>query len=221
MEGIDELETYLTTARILERARFANHGAHPSDMLILEGGVGVLAKPADATPDAGDMVPREVAAWVVARALGWTDLMATTVLRQINGVDTSVAVLWPSSMPDTPADQFPDDDVWRAAVFDVLVTQSDRSGHNWLAVPAPGSGGQPRLRLVDHGYAFDFPGRPLASSFVELRRDHEIPDDIHEALDTLLGHSLSDVESLIGTAARDEVFERARQLAADNSRLTP
>lgn len=61
----------------------------------------------------------------------------------------------------------------------------------------------------------------MGSSFVELKRDQEVPDDVHEAIDALLEQSLSDVEDLIGTEARDSVFDRARALAADNSRLTP
>jgi hypothetical protein len=45
--GWDALEHYLDSAAILNMAHFAQHGAHRSYRLILEGGVGALAEPAD------------------------------------------------------------------------------------------------------------------------------------------------------------------------------
>jgi len=45
-DALDELEHYLRGSTILDVAHFERHGAHRSFRLILEGGVGVLAKPA-------------------------------------------------------------------------------------------------------------------------------------------------------------------------------
>lgn len=68
---LDELERYLANAEILDVAAFSRTTAHHSYRLILEGGVAVLAKPADTAPEGVIMCRREAAAWVLARALGW------------------------------------------------------------------------------------------------------------------------------------------------------
>jgi hypothetical protein len=69
----------------------------------------------------------------LAREIGWTDLVATTVSRSTDvfpdtdhEVTTSVQVLWPGFELDAQIGQFEEDDVWRAAVFDVLVFHTDR-----------------------------------------------------------------------------------------------
>lgn len=221
MESLDELEGYLRHANVLSVATFPLHGAHPSFRVTLEGGVAVLAKPVDATPDAAKMVPREVAAWIVARALGWSDLLAATVLREVPGiretesVAASLQVLWPDFQPDAPLAVFRDDDVWRAAVFDVLIAQTDRSGHNWLAVPPPGAEEESRLKLVDHGYAFDFEGRALASSFFAAKRGQPIPADVKATLARLVDEwpppGLAD---LLEPEALTKLERRARRLAS-------
>jgi hypothetical protein len=104
------------------------------------------------------MCQREAAAWTLGRCLGWPDLIAATVMRTITSpstgeeVETSVQVIWPDYLPDAAVELFSDEDIWRAAVFDLLVCHSDRGGHNWLAVPQPSA--VPRLKLIDHGYGF-------------------------------------------------------------------
>jgi hypothetical protein len=160
MEGLDELEECLRTARILDVVAPGNiGGAHDKRLLILEGAVGVIAKPADASGEAPQMMRREVAAWVLARTLGWSDLLAATVLRHIRSfssgeqVEASIMIAWPNCQPDQDPG-FDENDIWRAAVFDASIRQSDRAGHNWLCVPAVGGGGTPKLKLIDHGYGF-------------------------------------------------------------------
>jgi hypothetical protein len=81
MDGLEQLEQYLRSAAVLGVSTFAQQGAHPSFRLILTGGVTVLAKPAHTVPiDGPAMIRYEVAGWVVARDLGWPDLVATTAL---------------------------------------------------------------------------------------------------------------------------------------------
>jgi hypothetical protein len=188
MEGVEGFEQYLREARVLYETDFSTGTAHPSKLLVLEGGVGVIAKTEANQPQPG-MIEWEVAAWEIMKALGWTDLMSATVLRTIerdgDEIRTSVTVAWPSNRPDAPPDQFPEHDVWRAAIFDVLVNQQDRGGHNWLAVPDPASGGEPRLKLIDHGYAFGDGG--LGSTFFEMCDGQDIPQELLEDLRALLG----------------------------------
>jgi hypothetical protein len=228
MDGLDELEEYLRTARIMEVCAFpaTTGGAHPKALVILDGGVGLLAKPADANADAPEMVTREAAAWTVARHLGWTDLVSTTVVRTIPSptsgadVEASVAVAWPSHQPDTDPAGFSDDDIWRAAVFDFLIDQSDRSGHNWLSVPDPALG-QPKLKLVDHGYAFWFPGRPLGSTFFAAKQGQDLPDSVLAAVKTMLAAwPIKDLDDLLDAGIVSNIEQRARDLE-QNEALIP
>jgi len=163
-----DLERYLETADVILRATHAmGGGGHPNSFLgVLVGGVGVLVKPSDSTADAAKMIRREVAAWRLAAALGWPDLVAATVLREVESLQTgdrieaSAQVIWPSTQPGVAVDSFSDDDIWRAAVLDALIRQTDRNPTNWLAVPQDPSHGLQRLKLIDHGYAPDTWTRP-------------------------------------------------------------
>lgn len=217
--GLDDIERYLSGATVLDIATFrtlSGH-AHPTYRLILEGAVGVLQKPADAIAEGELLVRREVAAWAVARELGWSDLVAATVLRRLRSpssgdlVDASLQVIWPDCLPDAPPDSFPDGDVWRAGVFDAVVGQTDRAGHNWLAVPNAGQ--PPRLKLIDHGYAFADTHDPPSSTFYELRRGQGIPRDAMDGLRSLLnGLPGSAVQQLLPPASVGAVESRARRL---------
>ena|SRR5579859_1601341 len=70
----DALEHYLSTASFVSSWTFPHPRQHRSYVLVLEGGVGVLAKPEDAPglPAAPAMVRREVAAWMRATSAGRT-----------------------------------------------------------------------------------------------------------------------------------------------------
>jgi hypothetical protein len=224
MEGLDELEEYLKRADILYIGGFpASGGAHPGKLVVLEGGVGVLAKPADANAAAPEMVPREVAAWIVARHLGWADLVATTVLRRdIPGdagglVDASFSVAWPNNAADVDPG-FDDEDRWRAAVFDFVVQQGDRGGHNWLAVPAPGAGTS-MLKLIDHGHCFGYPPPgSVNSTFFTEKRGQELPAEIVTALHAILDDWPSDhLQDLLPDEAVSNTEDRVRALLEQGS----
>jgi len=220
MDGLDELEEYMRTARILDVCGFpaTTGGAHPRKLVILQGGVGVVAKAADASGGAAEMVPREVAAWLVARALGWGDLLAATVLREIpsasGDIDAAMMVIWPFSQPDVDHG-FEEEDRWRAAVFDLIVDQADRSGHNWLAVPEPANG-LPKLKLVDHGHCFGYPpGAAVNSTFFNEKQGQELPDRMLEALAEFVRDPPTEViANLLGADEATRLEERVTALAA-------
>jgi hypothetical protein len=226
VDGLDELENYLRTARILDVGAFPDPGipqpgAHQSFRFILEGGVSALAKPAHTIGDGESVVRYEAAAWVVARLVGWTDLVATTVLRHTDAfpdlddeVATSLQVIWAAAELDADMGQFSDEDVWRAAIFDVLVLHTDRT-HNWLAVPGHG---ETRLRLIDHGYAFrEWQGREFSSSFANAKAGQEVPDELLEQLEGFLGRAEADevLDDLLGEQALEELVARGRTLVED------
>ena len=127
-------------------------------------------------PD-GTLCSREVAAYVVARTLGWPDV-PPTVLRDgpygVGSVQTFVR-FDPEEHYFTLADRFPDD-FRRIALFDLVVNNADRKGGHCLL------GEDGRIHVVDHGVCFsvepkvrtviwDFAGDPIPSPLREdLRR---------------------------------------------------
>jgi len=161
---LDALEDYLVRAPVAQTLSHSlGGGGHPSGLAVLEGGVAVLVKPENATVEAPAMIRRERAAWVLARSLGWTDMVVST------------------------------DDLWRAGMFDAVVRHTDRHPGNWLAVPREPGHGQQRLKLVDHGHAFDL-GRALLSPFYDRLRGQPIPAEHADALNAV---DLADLDELL------------------------
>jgi hypothetical protein len=222
MEELSDLESYLRTAVILDAYTFPAGGAHPDKhVVILEGGVSVLAKPAR-SDESSRMATREVAAWSIARDLGWAELMGATVMRTIdqlagNPYDASLQVLWPAPDPDCDWQRFSDEEILRAATFDAIIAHTDRGGHNWLGVPGEASGMQSRLKLVDHGYSLNMqgPGDAVASTFFEARRGQSLPEDVTDAISQLLDEwPPAEVDELLEPEAADATQERAQRLLA-------
>lgn len=203
-------------------------GGHPESFAaLLAGGLGLLAKPKldeDAT-----MAGREVAAWRVARALGWSDLVAATVSRELMSpirdfeVEASVQIIWAMNTVGGPPDQFSEEDTWRAAVFDALIRHTDRHGNNYLAVPRDATLGPQRLKLVDHGHAFDLQ-RPLAESvctFYWPRRGEQIPSVYLDAVRGLQGDPPKDLRNLLSGDECDAFDERVETLLAGTLDIGP
>jgi hypothetical protein len=225
---LDDLANYVASARVLSDWAFDKHGAHQSYLLVLEGGVGVLAKPEDEIQNVGSvLVRREVAAWIVARLLGWPDLIAVTVLRQLrsfktgNPVAASLQVLWPFPEWLPAVTTLPDDDVWQAAVFDAVVHHSDRSNNNWLGVPGAGRGAQARLRLCDHGYGFE-PGLAAPSSdFYRAKLGEALPTMVVAALKSLHSGLPGALQGLLPDPELAGVRERTEFLLSKNELRFP
>jgi hypothetical protein len=226
VEATEALEQYLRSAPILAIAQPpVGGGAHPGKQtLLLTGGVRVIAKPAiEPTETTEPSMRREAAAWQVVKALGFTGLVATTVVRTIphpdgdqGDVEASVQVHWPDAhLFKAAVDEFPEEDIWQAAVFDAVVAHQDHNENNWLAVPAPGGPDQPRLKLIDNGYAFDHPsaGAPPNSTFYSRLKGHELPEDVIEALQALVDKwPIQQLEELVEEDARNRIYERAQAL---------
>jgi hypothetical protein len=194
-------------------------GGHPEKhRIVLAGGVQVMAKPGH--DQFGAVVRREAAGWHVARHLGFTGLVAGTVLRQVPRLSTgddvfsSVQVTWPDGRQWlTPIDQLPEDEVWQAAVFDAVVSHADHANNNWFGVPDP-SRGTPHLRLVDTGNAFDLGGDvPPNSSFYQHHLDDDLPDHILAGLQRLFDDWPPEIEQLLGNDEAGRVRARAEYLS--------
>lgn len=174
MESLDELERYLETDQPLTWGEAVLEGHTPDKRrIVLDGGVHVMAKPGHDQYER--TVRRAAAGWQVARRLGFTGLVAGTVLREAPWLSTgqpvisSVQVTWPDGRQWlTPLDEFSQVETWAAAVFDAVVAHTDHVNNNWLGVPDPSAGGQRPLRLVDTGNAFGTTGAtPPNSKFLQ------------------------------------------------------
>lgn len=204
VQHLDDLESHLKMAPPLYAFAPQVHGGggHGGKFaIVLDGGVTVFCKPASGVNDGGRAARNEVAAWTVARLLGWSGIMAVTVLRSMTSPATGVTedmalqILWPGSDFTPDPSGFTDDEIWKAALFDSVIRHSDRTNNNWLGVPpaalpfpgpVPGQHRQ-QLKLIDHGYAFNYPGRDnLSSTFVERKRGQPVPDQHLAALRALV-----------------------------------
>lgn len=161
-------------------------------------------------PD-GTLCAREVAAWVVARTLGWPGVPAT-VLRE--GPHAVGSVQWfvrsdPREHYFTLLDRF-SDEFRRIAVFDLVVNNADRkAGHCLL-------GEDGRIHVVDHGVCFseepklrtviwDFVGDPLdAGTRADLLR---LSEEVRR------GPVRVELTNLLDGPELDAIVSRARAVA--------
>jgi hypothetical protein len=216
--GLDELERYLSAAPILTWGEAGMEGGHPEKhRMLLAGGVQVMAKPGFDAYEG--VVRREAAGWQVARHLGFSGLVAGTVLREVprlsTGVDvlSSIQVTWPDGREWlTPIERLPPDEVWQAAVFDAVVAHTDHGNNNWFGVPHPSAGREQHLRLVDTGNAFGTGGNAVNSSFYQHHHDDVLPVEVIEALGRLIDNWPATLQDLLGADEAARTRERAERL---------
>jgi uncharacterized repeat protein (TIGR03843 family) len=160
----------------------------------------------------GTLCNREVAAYLVARELGWPDVPAT-VLRDGPQGEGSVQLYVeadPAEHYFTLRDRF--EDVFRAvAAFDLLVGNGDRKAGHCLLAP------DGRVWSVDHGLCFaadpwlrtviwDFAGDPIPEALVA---------DIERTGDAVrLGTLREELGGLLLEDELDALAERARAVAS-------
>jgi hypothetical protein len=177
-----------------------------------------MAKPAiDTQWEAA--VRHEAAGWQVARALGFPNIVAATVLRETprlttgDPVRSSVQVTWPEGWQwCAPLSVFREDELWQAAVFDAVVLHTDHSQNNWLAVPAPEGSQPPRLALVDTGYAFSPGGPEPGSSFYQEYRGKDLPEHTANGLRNLIDNWPEALNALLENDERDQLRQRCQTL---------
>ena len=160
----------------------------------------------------GTLCAREVAAYVVSRALGWPNVPATVLRDGPYGVGSVQRFVphHPEEHYFTLAERFPDE-FRRVAAFDLVVNNADRkSGHCLL-------GEDGRILLVDHGVCFsdepklrtviwDFIGDPLEEGTrADVRR---------LAREIRGGQVLEELANLLDPAELDALAARADTVAA-------
>jgi hypothetical protein len=220
--ALDDLERYLAGAPILEtwQGRYSAR-AHG---LLLDGGLYVVCKPADeGTGHDEQHVKNEAAAWALVKQLRWTHLMGVTVVRRVPSfvhageeVLSSIQIAWPPG-PGVPADQFSEQELLRAAAFDIIIRMEDRSQQNWLGIPK--TDGTPRLILVDHAFAF---GDRFGSQIAQLKNGERLPDDMRETLHQFVKRGPhADLRALLPEPRLQALVERVRGLLEGGTLALP
>jgi hypothetical protein len=157
-------------------------------------------------PD-GTLANREVAAYLVARTLGWPDVPATLLREGPHGVGSVQRFVRfdPEEHYFTLAERFPDE-VRRIALFDLVVNNADRkAGHCLL-------GEDGRIHVVDHGVCFspepklrtviwEVAGEPIP---VSLREDLR-----HLANEVRVGTLRAELAPLLDDEEIDALADRA------------
>lgn len=181
-------------------------GAHEGKRRILmASGRVCIAKPASGIQDWPFAAQSEAAAWTVARRLGLRELVPVTVVREIElpegRTELTALQLWVDDYDADRMDDFPEEDLHSAGVFDYLIHQTDRDGHNWLVWRD--EHGRPRLKLTDNGYAFGAPNRSFSSQFSRDRSGGELDDHMLAALRQLKEPEFA--EELKGLLSHEQV----------------
>jgi len=159
----------------------------------------------------GTLAQREVAAYVVSRALGW-DLVPPTVLRPDGPAGAGSLQLFVDADPERHYFTFTEAEKQRlrpVAVFDLLINNADRKGGHVLL------GESDHLWLIDHGVCFhaedklrtviwDFVGEPIPRELLAALRRLRLALLDDDALRTELGGLLAaeEVEALQARADR-------------------
>src|SRR5437868_4554777 len=96
-----DLEDFIRTARVLHACPLPGGGGQEGQLVVLEGGVGVVAKLAESGNATHQLQIRaECAAWLLAQLLEWPDLVPVTTMRVVRSLRTdsymaaSVQLAW-------------------------------------------------------------------------------------------------------------------------------
>lgn len=160
----------------------------------------------------GTLCAREVAAYVVSRALGWPNVPATVLRDGPYGVG-SVQRFMPHDPEEhyfTLVERFPED-FRRVAAFDMVVNNADRkSGHCLL-------GEDGRIFLVDHGVCFsDEPKlRTVIWDFIGDPVEEGTRADVRRLAGEIRGGEVRDeLANLLAPAELAALADRADTVAA-------
>lgn len=199
-----KLESYLRSAAPFCRQAH-NVGQMPGKEIVgLSGGVRALSKPTGKYTAA--FAKCEVAAWRLASAIGWGDLVPATVLRE-DLYPTGIASLqvWTPSSPGWQLTSVSDDDIVRGAVFDLLVRNRDRSMQNVLCHSG-------HLILIDHAQTFCPPTSTIHSVLIDefKVRGLEAPEDLRTQCREAVA-KLGTEESFKGELLTADQFQRIEE----------
>jgi uncharacterized repeat protein (TIGR03843 family) len=161
----------------------------------------------------GTLCRREVAAYVVARTLGWPNVPPTILRDGPEGVGSVQAFIEfePNEHYFTLAERFPDA-FRQVSLFDVIINNADRKGGHTLL------GTDGRIWVIDHGVCFHM--EPKLRTVIWEHMDEAIPPgslaDVRRLRSELdAGQLDEDLGSLLEDAERDAMRLRIDQVLAD------
>ncbi|MET1012628.1 MAG: SCO1664 family protein, partial [Actinomycetota bacterium] len=160
----------------------------------------------------GTLCAREVAAYVVSRALGWPNVPATVLRDGPYGVGSVQRFVShdPEEHYFTLAERFPEE-FRRVAAFDMVINNADRkSGHCLL-------GEDGRIFLVDHGVCFsDEPKlRTVIWDFIDDPLEEGTRADVRRLAGEIRGGQVRDeLANLLAPVELGALAERADTVAA-------
>lgn len=213
------IESVLATAPVETQINVGIAGGTRSSAAIqtveLQGGLKAFFKRGDIDPPGLIGVRREVAAFRVAQLLGHPELLPVTALRTVpvtGGPPTEVAAqeLFVDRQESPATSTFRQEQIAQAGVFDAIVANSDRGGHNWLAVP---SASGPMIKLIDHELAFQDPGVVNSTFWTEIGQ--VVPVDLRVAVSDLArALPTSTIADLLGPSEFEALIRRVNDLRA-------
>jgi hypothetical protein len=225
---LEQYESYLVSAPPEQtfQMHVSGGGGHRDCFGVsLDRGVTCYVKPCNGTPASKTALYNEVAAWETAKLLGWSHLMAPTVLCNdivspvtMTATTSSLQVFRWDAQPAPVVTSLSTIEVVQAGTFDYLIAHSDRpENSNYLGVtPATSSSGEIHLKLIDNGFAYDFPNRPPQSVFVDQVRGRHLGQSVISAVKRLrVLAPVSPLTALLSPPAFAGLMARAERLVLD------
>lgn len=220
VQGREQLESLLARAPVISQEKTDHHTRSREGIYVawLAGDLPAFWKRGDVDPPGAVGVKREVAAYELAKILGWDDLLQVTVLREEPAPDGSTALiasieLLPEGDEHVAATDFPQGDIERAAVFDALIANSDRGGHNWRGVRSAAN--QWDLKLYDHEMAFQVGGALNSSFWNAIGRGVPAHLQAHLAASAEAIRASAILQTLLPEPEHQELLQRLERLASN------
>ena len=162
----------------------------------LVGGVTCYVKPDNGTQESYTAVTNEVAAWETVKLLEWSHRFHPRCCAETSSHQSPTPrrlhrcrSFWAYAQPAPVVTSLSTLEVEQAGTFDYLIAHSDRPDNsNYLGVTSrtSTSGGQVRLKLIDNGFAFDYPNRSPNSVFVNAVRGRTLDHATVTAVEQLI-----------------------------------
>jgi hypothetical protein len=170
---------------------------------------------------AASVVLNDVAAWLVARGLGFEELLGGVVVTTCSHPGAGIGSLqhWFAGDPSGPGWER-SSGLRRAAVFDALIGNQDRNGTNFKYDDATDE-----LGLYDNSFAFALPGHQTSGSLILDRARSDDPglaSDLQAALGRFRGseerHALAEV---LPSERLGRVIDRCDRMRNSGELLAP
>lgn len=170
---------------------------------------------------ATSVVLNDVAAWLVARGLGFDELLRGVVVTTCSHVDAGLGSLqhWFAGDPSGQGWE-QSSNVRKAALLDALIGNQDRNGTNFKYDDATDE-----LGLYDNSFAFALPGHQTGGTVILTHVHGDEPSlesDLQAALDRFDGSEERDaLEEILAPDRFAQVIDRCDRMRSNGELLAP